>query len=128
MLTEYVRSALARTITKLYQSPDGNMYVLTLDQDVEKFMADSVQQTDQGNFLTIDPGVAQQIVNNLMKKIDKFAAKNYQPIILCSAQIRSHFKKLMTRFIPELVVLSYNEILSDIRIQTLGTVGLTDAN
>jgi len=128
MLTEYVRSALARTITRLYQSPDGNMYVVTLDQDVEKFVADSVQQTDQGNFLAIDPGVAQQIVNNLMKKIDKFAAKNYQPIVLCSAQIRLHFKKLMARFIPELVVLSYNEILSDIRIQTLGTVGLTDAN
>jgi flagellar biosynthesis protein FlhA len=64
----------------------------------------------------------------IMQKLEKFTSLNCQPIVLCSAQIRSHFKKFIDRFIPHLVVLSYNEILSTVKIKSLGTVGVSDAN
>jgi len=67
-------------------------------------------------------------MKNLAQNLEKFSSLNYQPIVLCSAQIRSHFKKLTDRFVPDLVVLSYNDILNNVQIQSLGTVGLSDAD
>jgi len=67
-------------------------------------------------------------VNNLAKSMEKCAALNYQPVIVCSGQVRSHFKKLVDRFIPNVTVLSYDEILNTIEIQSLGTLELSNAN
>ncbi|MBW1940546.1 MAG: FHIPEP family type III secretion protein, partial [Deltaproteobacteria bacterium] len=88
----------------------------------------AIQQTEQGSFLAIEPDIAQKIMKNLAQNLEKFSSLNYQPIVLCSAQIRSHFKKLTDRFVPDLVVLSYNDILNNVQIQSLGTVGLSDAD
>jgi flagellar biosynthesis protein FlhA len=128
MLTEYVRQALARTITKLYQTPEGNITTITLDQSVEEAITASIQQTEQGSYLAMEPNVAQRIIKTLAHQLEKFSTLNYQPVVICSAQIRFHFKKLIDRFIPNLVVLSYNEIINNIKIQSLGTVELSDAN
>ncbi len=127
-LTEYVRQALARTITKLYQSPEGNIPVITLDQNIEKTVAQAVQHTEQGDFFPIDPGVAQKIMKRVTQNLEKFSKLNQQPVVLCSPLIRSHFKKLADRFIPDLVVLSYNEIVNNIQVHSIGTVVLDDAN
>jgi len=127
-LTEYVRQALARSITKLYQSPEGDIPVITLDQNIEKTVAQSIQHTEQGSFLPIEPNVAQQIMKSVTRNLEKFSQLNQQPVVLCSPQIRSHFKKLADRFIPDLVVLSYNEIVNNIQIHSIGTVVVDDAN
>ena len=127
-LTEYVRQSLARTITGLYQTSDGNIPLITLDQSVESVISGAIQQTEQGSFLAVEPNVAQKIMKILTGKLEKFSQLNRQPIILCSVQIRSHFKKLVDRFIPNLVVLSYNDILNNVKIQSIGTVGLSDAD
>ncbi len=127
-LTEYVRQALARTITKLYQSPEGNIPVITLDQNIEKTVAQAVQHTEQGDFLPIEPSVAQKIMKNVTRNLEKFSEINQQPVVLCSPLIRSHFKKLADRFIPDLVVLSYNEIANNIQVHSIGTVVFDDAN
>jgi len=127
-LTEYVRQALARTITKLYQSPEGNIPVITLDQNIEKTVAQAVQHTEQGDFLPIEPNVAREIMKKVTQNLEKFSQLNQQPVVLCSPLIRSHFKKLADRFIPDLVVLSYNEIVNNIQIHSIGTVVLDNAN
>jgi flagellar biosynthesis protein FlhA len=127
-LTEYVRQALARTITKLYQSPEGNIPVITLDQNIEKTVAQAVQHTEKGDFFPIEPSIAQKIMKNVTQNLEKFSEINQQPVILCSPLIRSHFKKLADRFIPDLVVLSYNEIVNNIQVHSIGTVVLDDAN
>ncbi len=127
-LTEYVRQALARTITKLYQSPDGNIPVITLDQNIEKTVAQAVQHTERGDFFPIEPSIAQKIMKNVTQSLEKFSEINQQPVVLCSPLIRSHFKKLADRFIPDLVVLSYNEIANNIQVHSIGTVVLDDAN
>lgn len=128
LLTEYVRQALARTITKLYQTQQGSIPVMTLDQDVEKSFFDSLQQTDKGSFVSIDPNFAQKIIKSLMQNLEEFSKLNYQPIVLCSPQIRPHFKSFTDRFIPNLVVLSYNEILNSVKIQSLATIGISNAH
>ncbi|MBW1900202.1 MAG: flagellar biosynthesis protein FlhA [Deltaproteobacteria bacterium] len=127
-LTEHVRQAMARTITNLYQTDGGEIPIISLAQDVEKTISDSIQKTDQGSFMAMEPNDAQNIMNSLAKRIEHISSLNQQPIILCSAQIRSHFKKFLDRFIPNLVVLSYNDIVNNAKIQSLGTVGLSDAD
>jgi flagellar biosynthesis protein FlhA len=128
LLTEYVRHALARTISKMHLAHDGTLPVLTLDHSIESAMAAAVQPTDQGTLFALNPNVAQKIVNNLAQSIEKCAALNYQPVVVCSSQVRGHFKKLVDRFIPNITVLSYDEILSNIEIKSMGTLELNDAN
>ena len=127
-LTEYVRQSLARTITELYKGPEDRIFVLTLDHNVEKTLGEAVQYTDRGSFLPIDPNMAQKLVKGLTQKLAGFSERNQQPLVLCSAQIRPHFKKLADRFIPDLVVLSYDEIVNNVSVETIGTVGFDHAN
>ena len=127
-LTEQVRQALARTITKSYLTQTGEIPVITLDQKIESAVSGAIQRTEQGSFLAIEPDIAQGIITSLRKNVEQFIALNHQPIVLCSAQIRMHFKKLTERFLPDLVVLSYSDILTNVKIQSLGTVGLANAD
>ena len=128
VLTEHVRHSLARTITKSHLLPEGSLQVITLGHTVESAIADALQQTEQGSFMALQPETASTIMNNLAHKLEKAAAANLQPLILCSAQIRLHFKKLVDRFMPNTPVLSYDEILNDVDIQSFGTVELTNAD
>lgn len=127
-LTEYVRQALSRTITNLYQAQDGTLAVLTLDQSIERVLVDALQHSDQGSYFAIEPRIAQKIMNQVAIKLDKFSNINLQPIILCSAMIRAHFKRLVDRFIPNMVILSYEEIASTAKINNLGNVELENAD
>jgi flagellar biosynthesis protein FlhA len=128
LLTEYVRHALARTITKMHLTHEGILPVITLDHSVETTIAAAIQQTEQGGFFALDPNIAQQIVNKLAKDLEKSSALNYQPVVVCSSQIRLHFKKLVDQFLPNVSVLSYDEILSNVEIQSLGTLEFSDEN
>ncbi len=126
LLTEYVRQSLSRTITQQYLSDDGEIKVVNLSQPLERRIAEAIERTAQGEFLTIDPRMAQRIMQFLGEQLEKFAPLNLQPIVLCSAQIRTHFKKLVDRFIPNLTVISYDEIMANVRIQSIGVVEFAD--
>ncbi len=128
LLTEYVRQSLSRTITKMYQTREGNIPVLTLHQNVERALTGALQQSDQGGFLNIDPTLAEKIIGSVAKNLERYAAIKQQPVVVCSSRIRSHFKRLLDRFIPNVAVLSYNEIMGHVKIHSIGTVGLADAN
>lgn len=126
LLTEYVRQALCRTITGQYLTPEGEIVSICLGQNAERRIAENIQRTDQGDFLAMDPRSAQNLMQRLAEQLDRHAQRGLQPLLLCSGQIRCHVKKMVDRFIPHLVVLSYEEILPSIRIQTLGVAELTD--
>ncbi|MFZ3049073.1 MAG: flagellar biosynthesis protein FlhA [Desulfatirhabdiaceae bacterium] len=128
MLTEHVRHGLARTITRIHASVDGTIYLMTLDPQVENVVSRSIQQTAQGSFLALEPDAAQKMVRYISKNLEKFTAQNLQPVLICSSQIRVHMKRLLDRFIPNMVVLSYHDILSSSRIQSLAMVRLSDAD
>ena len=128
ILTEYVRQALARSIVKPYLKPDGTLVAVTLDQSVETAVAEAIQRTDHGSFLAMDPRNVEKLVQSLGKHIETFAAMNSQPVVLCSAQVRGHFKRLIDRMVPALAVLSYDEVMNNAQIQTIGSVEMKHAD
>jgi len=126
LLTEYVRQALSRTITRQHISPEADLVAISLGHSAERRIADSIQRTDHGDYLAMDPRSAQRLMQRMAEQLDKCAQRGLQPLLLCSGQIRHHVKKMVDRFIPHLVVLSYEEILPTVRIQTLGVAELMD--
>ncbi|GHU74438.1 flagellar biosynthesis protein FlhA [Clostridia bacterium] len=122
MLTEYVRQALRRHISKQYFEPGSNT-VITLDPELEQQIMSSVQQTEQGSFLALDPSVTQKIFSNLNAEVSKLTSMGLQPIILTSPIVRIYFKRLVEQVAPDLVVLSYNELDSSAEVQSVGMVG-----
>jgi flagellar biosynthesis protein FlhA len=126
VLTEHVRQALHRTITNQYLTPDNELMVVTLGHPLERRVAEAIERTEQGEFLSIDPQLAQLTMKNLAKQLEKFGPMNLQPVVLCSSQIRLHFKKLADRFMPNISVLSYEEIVPNVKIQSIGVVELAD--
>jgi flagellar biosynthesis protein FlhA len=123
MLTEYVRQALRRSISKHYFEGGVNN-VITLDPALEQQIMGSVQQTEQGSYLALDPATTQKIFDNLNAELNKLTSMGLQPIILTSPLVRTYFKRLIDQVAPELVVLSYNEIEPSAEIQSIGMVSL----
>jgi flagellar biosynthesis protein FlhA len=128
ILTEHVRHALARTITKVHLTPEGNIGAITLGHTLETAISGALQQTEHGTFLSLDPHIAQQMMNNVAASLEKLSSLDHQPIVLCSSQIRQHVKRLVDRFMPRVTVLSYDEILSNVEIQSLDVLELNDAD
>ncbi len=121
MLTEYVRQALSRTITLRF-IPEKKAKVLTLAPELEKAIMDSVQQTEHGSYLALEPNKTHAIFQNLTKELEKFTSLGLQPIVLTAPVVRMYFKKLTEQIAPDLVVLSYNELDSSVEIQSVGVV------
>ena len=127
-LTEYLRHCLARTLTKMHQAPDGSLSVITLGHAIETALAESLQKGDHGRVLALDPKTAHRIMSSLARQIERCTARNLQPVVLCSAPVRLAFKRLADRFVPNLFVLSYEEILTTVEVRPVGNVELTDAD
>ncbi|MDL1969692.1 MAG: flagellar biosynthesis protein FlhA [Candidatus Desulfofervidaceae bacterium] len=124
VLTEYVRERLGRFIAKQYQSEDGILPVVMLDQEVETLIVNSLQQTELGAYPVLEPQVFNKLMAQVNKAISSLTSQGFLPIVLCSAKVRRHFKRLTERTMPNLVVLSYNEIPNNVKIKSLGIVRL----
>jgi flagellar biosynthesis protein FlhA len=121
MLTEYVRQSLARAITK--QFIEGKRAkVITLEPALEQIIMESIQQSEHGSYLNLDPMVSQTILNNLSQQVQKLMTIGEQPIILTSPIVRFYFKRLSEQLAPELIVLSYNEVDTKVEVQSVGVV------
>jgi len=125
ILTEYVRQALSRTITHLYQS-DGVIPVITLDRRVEEAIAQAVQRTEQGEFFVLDPRFTEKLLDKLRDVVERVSLMGHQPVVMASPSIRRHFRKLIEHLLPMLPVISPNEILPEVKIKTVGVVSLDD--
>jgi flagellar biosynthesis protein FlhA len=122
MLTEFVRQSLGRYIVEQYKREDDTLCVLTLDHEVEETIVESVQLSEQGSYLAIDPHVAQRILAATRRNAEQFDSIGALPVLMASPSIRRHVKKLTERFMPNLAVISHNEIPPNIKIQSLGVV------
>jgi flagellar biosynthesis protein FlhA len=122
ILTGYVRQALARTITRQYRDAEGNVTVMMLSPEIEDKIGRSVQHTEFESYLSLDPNWVQKVVRGVQKYVGTFTAKGLQPIVLCSPGSRIHFRKVLEKFMPNIVVLSHNEITHDVNIKSLGIV------
>ena len=123
MLTEYVRQALGRAISKKFFT-DSRSNVITLDPRLEQVIMDSVQKTETGSYLTLEPNVTNTILSSLSKQVQKLLQLGQQPIVLASPVVRLYFKKLADQAVPGLVVLSYNELDPNLEIQSVGVISI----
>jgi flagellar biosynthesis protein FlhA len=123
-LTEMVRQSLYRTITQSVRSEQGDIPLFTLDRGIEESIAQNIIQTEQGQQVSLDPKITQTILASLNEKIEEATSMGEKMVVLCSPVIRNHFKRLTEKFIPNLVVISHNELSSDANIRSLGTVRL----
>lgn len=123
MLTEYVRQSLKRSISQRYFT-GGENKVITLDPQLEQEIMESIQHSEQGSFIALDPEKTQIIFNSLNTQLSKLTSLGIQPIILTSPVVRIYFKKLVEQIAPDLIVISYNEIDPSTEIQSIGMVGI----
>ncbi len=122
VLTEYVRQSLKRAISNKY-FPNGEMTsVVTLDPKIEQEIMGSVKQTEQGAFLALDPDRTQKIMKSVEAEVGKLENLGKNPVIITSPIVRMYFKRLSRDYFQELIVVSYNEIESNVELQSVGMV------
>ena len=122
VLTEYVRQSLKRAISNQYFNNNETTSVVTLDPNVEQVIMDSVKQTEQGAYLALDPDYTNRLMTSLREETDKLEELGRTPIIITSPIVRMYLKKLTQEQFRNLHVLSYNEIDSDVELQSVGMV------
>lgn len=121
-LTEMAREALYRTITERVKSETGDVPLFTLDRGIEESIAQNLIQTEQGQQLSLDPKLTQTILASLNERIEEATNMGEKMVVLCSPVVRRHFKRLTEKFIPNLIVVSHNELSPEVNIRSLGTV------
>ncbi len=121
MLTEYVRQALGRAICKRFIG-NNRSSVITIDPQLEQRIADSVQRTEFGSFVSLEPNITQGIINKLYEHVQNLASMGQQPIVIASPGVRPYFKKITEQALPELIVLSYNELDPNLEVQSIGMI------
>ncbi len=128
VLTEHVRTVLGRTITKKLVNANGQLTLITLERNIEETIASGIIQTDQGQQLSVDPEFVRSFIAQLNQQTIQVANETSQAVVLCSPLIRSHLKTLIDRFIPNVTVLSHNEITQNVTVKAAGTVRLAYAS
>jgi flagellar biosynthesis protein FlhA len=124
ILTEYVRQSLSRQITLQYSSGTDSLKVITVSPTLEKRIAESVQQTEHGSYLAMDPNASQLIFHRLGEQVSKAVQSGQQPILLTSPTIRMYVRQLLERTMQDIPVLSYSELEPNVEIQSMGVVNL----
>jgi flagellar biosynthesis protein FlhA len=122
ILAEYARQALARSITFHYLDSSKSLQAISLDPNLEQEIAESVTQTRDGEYLAMDPARAQTVVRLLSGEVEQATGMGLRPVLLCSGRIRRHLRRLIEQALPQLPVVSYNEILPGIRVESTGVV------
>jgi flagellar biosynthesis protein FlhA len=122
VLTEYVRQGLKRAISSKYFAAGEVTSCITLDPKVEQDIMGSIKQTEQGAYLTLDPERVRAIMASLQEQIAKLEEVGKTPIVVTSPIVRMYFKKMTEDYVKDLVVVSYNEITSDVELQSVGMV------
>lgn len=122
-LIENIRTALKRTITRMY-CEDGSMKVITLDSELERTMVSCLSKNDRGYYLALSPDILQSLINQITVQLKKFNSIAQSPVILTSQVMRVHFYRLIDQFYPNVRVLSFNEISNNVQIQSIGSLTL----
>ncbi|OMF35433.1 flagellar biosynthesis protein FlhA [Paenibacillus peoriae] len=124
VLTEYVRQALSRQITQQFAQQGETLRVITVGPGLEKKIAESVQQSEQGSYLALDPVSTQTVYQRMMEQINRLIQSGQQPIVLTSPTIRMYLRQVMERTMQDVPVLSYSELEPNVEIQSVGVVNL----
>ena len=124
ILAEYVRQSLARQICETYTDKEGVITVITIDPSLEEVMIGAIHQSEYGSFLALDPNVGERVLVQISSQLQNFRRMKLPPVVLCSPRLRPHFKRFIERSFPDVAVLSYNEIVPQVKVQSIGMVSL----
>ena len=122
VLTEYVRQSLKRAISSKYFPANETTSVVTLDPQAEQEIMNSVKQTEQGAYLTLTPEKTRSIMKSVEEQVGKLESLGKNPIIITSPIVRAYFKRLTQDYFKDLIVVSYNEVESNVELQSVGMV------
>jgi flagellar biosynthesis protein FlhA len=125
-LAEFVRRRFSRAITSKYTTPDGVLPLVNLTAMLEREMSEALQQTDEGSFLALEPGLAQMVINKLARASEKFGEIGQTPVLLAPAHLRPAVFNFVDRFAPGYAVISHNEVAANTKVQSLGVIGTDD--
>jgi flagellar biosynthesis protein FlhA len=128
ILSEYVRHSMSRTITALYLNDENEMKVAILDQSLERLISDAIQNTKQGIIAVLPPEVAQKMINEVAEATNEMSIAGYSPVLLTSPNIRLAFRRLIAPSLPKVAVISFNELIPNIEIESIKTVRMPDEN
>ncbi len=121
-LGELVRSAISRTITRQYLDHENKLYCITIDPPLERRLSESIQITAGGAVLAVDPQFQQSFIKDIREQSENAMAQGLQAVVLCSATLRLPLRRLLERYIPQLHVLSYNEVSARAEVEFVGQV------
>ncbi len=126
ILTEYARQSLKRAISNKYFGDLEMTTVVTLDPKIEQSIMSSIKQTEQGAYISLDPAITKSILKATEVEVKKLEDKGQNPIIITSPIVRMYFKKLTNDYFRDLIVVSYNEIDSNIELKSVGVITIND--
>src|SRR6185369_5770712 len=122
LLTEFVRHKLARTISTRYRDAEKRLFVVTLDPALEDRIRAGFDHTDRGLFVRMSPPAIEHTCKLIAKDMEKLTLQNRPPVVLVSPQIRAALRQMTQPHLPQLVVLSYNEVTRDTAIESVAMV------
>ena len=122
VLTEYARNALGRAICRSLVEADGKLHVVSVDPKLEDAVDRAIQRTETGSYLTLPPADIRKVVEAVGREISRLAAAGHAGVVLCSPQVRSHLKRMTEGEMPSLSVISYNELVPEVQVESLGMV------
>ena len=125
LLTEYVRHRLARAICTRYRNQENRLHVATLDPALEDRIRAGFDHNEHGLFIRMSPQAVEATCRLIADEIEKLVTAGHQPIVLVSPQIRAALKQMTTPHLPQLIVLSYNEITRDTIIDSVAMISDT---
>jgi flagellar biosynthesis protein FlhA len=120
-LTEQVRQALARTITACFRSPEGLIPVMTFDPQIERLVRERLQEG-----ISIEPQVTQRIMTAVQRSVESFTKRGLLPVFLAGTGVRRHLRQMISHYMPQIAVLSHNEIADGVKVQSLGIIRCSD--
>lgn len=123
MLTEYVRQSMYRIITEQFM-PQKEAKVITVDPDIEKSIMNSLQTTETGTYMSLDPSTSKKLAQSVSLEVEKVVSMGEQPILVTAPIVRFYLKKFVEQISEEIIVLSYNEIDKNAKIQSIGVVSV----
>ncbi len=128
VLTGYVRQSLSRVITRQHADERGGLHVVMVSPEIEESIQQTLQHTEFESFASPDPDLVRRLVTGMKRFVPVFASRGLQPVLLCSPTVRIHLRRILERFVPNLVVLAHNEITRDAKLTSLGLLELQHAN
>ncbi|MDR3077318.1 MAG: FHIPEP family type III secretion protein, partial [Planctomycetota bacterium] len=124
LLTEYVRGALRRQISYRYAGDNNQLPVYLVHPDMEEQIRSAIRQTSSGSFLALSPQATEKFQTNVRKEVGALEEMARRPVMLTSMDIRRYVRKLIDGDLPDLMVLSYQELTPEVTVQPLGKIGL----